>query len=258
MKIAVCLKAVPSTTADIRPAADGKSLQLGGVEMLVNPYDEYALEAALKLREAFPGSTILAVTAGGDDAAKCVLYAFSVGADSAVQIKASGLSARGAALAVAAGLKEFAPEIVLCGRQAIDDDQWEFPGALAELLDVPHLTAVTALSVAADGKKLSCKRRFNRDEQTLEATLPAVVSCDKGLNEPRSPTLKGRLDAKKKQPALKTPADLGLDPGALVSAIRIDTFSPPPQKTPGKTIALAAPEAARELVRWLREDAKAI
>ena len=258
MKIAVCLKPVPSTTAEIRPAADGKSVQLSGVEMLVNPYDEYALEAALKLREAFPGSTILAVTAGGDDAAKCVLHAFSLGADAALQIKAPGIGARGAALAIAAALKEFAPDIVLCGRQAIDDDQWELPGALGERLDMPHVSAVQALSVGADGKKLTAKRRFNRDEQTVESTLPAVVSCDKGLNEPRSPTLKGRLDAKKKTASIKTPADLGLDTALLQSALHVQTVSPPPQKTPGKTITLPPPDAAREIVRWLREEAKAV
>lgn len=258
MKIALCLKLVPSTTADLRPSADGKSLQLGGVEMLVNPYDEYALEAALKLREAFPGSTILALTAGGDDAAKCVLQAFSLGVDAAVQIKEPGISARAAARAVAAALKDFAPDIVLCGRQAIDDDQWEFPGALGELLNVPHVTAVQALTVEADGKKLSCKRRFNRDEQTLEATLPAVVSCDKGLNDPRSPTLKGRLDAKKKTATIKTLAELGLDAAALKFTLSVEKVSPPPQKTPSKTINLPAPEAAREVLRWLREEAKAI
>ncbi len=256
MKIAVCLKSVPSTTADIRPAADGKSVQLAGVEMIVNPYDEYALEAALKLRETFPGSTICAVTAGGDESAKCVQHAFSLGADSAIQIKAPGLSARGAALAIAAALKELSPDLVLCGRQAIDDDQWEFTGALAELLDAPHLTAVQSLTI--NGAKLVCKRRFDRDEQTLESTLPAVVSCDKGLNEPRAATLKGRLDAKKKQAVVKSPADLGLDTTALVPAIRVEQISPPPHKSPGKSVTLPPADAARELVRWLRSEAKVV
>ncbi|HLX63374.1 MAG TPA: electron transfer flavoprotein subunit beta/FixA family protein [Planctomycetota bacterium] len=258
MKIAVCLKLVPSTTADIRPAADGKSLQLAGVETVVNPYDEYALEAALKLRETFPGSTIMALTAGGDDATKVVLHAFSLGVDAVTQIKAPNVSARGAALAIASALKEIAPDIVLCGRQAIDDDQWEFPGALGELLNAPHVTAVFSLTVSPDAKKIVCKRRFNRDDQTLEAELPAVVTCDKGLNDPRAATLKGRLDAKKKQPAVKTPADLGLDEAALIPALRVEKYSPPPQKAPGKSISLPPAEAARELVNWLRNEAKVI
>ncbi len=258
MKIAVCLKPVPSTTADLRPAADGKSLQLSGVEMLVNPYDDYAFEAALKLREALPGSSILAVSAGGDDTAKCVLHAIALGADAAIQVKAPGISARGAAFAIAAALKDFAPDLVLCGRQAIDDDQWEFPGALGELLNIPHVTAVQSLNVDVDGKKLTGKRRFNRDEQTIEATLPAVVSCDKGLNDPRSPTLKGRLDAKKKTATIKTPADLGLDPAALISTIRIETIAPPPQKSPGRIITLPPTDAAREVVRWLCDEAKVV
>src|ERR1043165_6248415 len=159
MKIAVCLKLVPSTTADIRPSADGKSLQLSGVEMLVNPYDEYALEAALKLRETFAGSVIQVLTVGGEEASKCIVQAFSLSVDSAIHIKAPGVGPRGAALAISAALKEFSPDIVLCGRQAIDDDQWEFPGAVGELLGMPHLSAVSGLTASPDAKKIPCPRR---------------------------------------------------------------------------------------------------
>lgn len=258
MKISVCLKLVPATTADIRVAPDAQSLQLAGIETILSPYDEYALEAALKLREAFPGSTIQAVTAGADDAIKCLQHAFALGADSGVHIKAPGADARAAARAIAALLKAAPPDVVLCGRQAIDDDQWLVPGAIGESLDIPHLTAVSGLAAAPDGKSVKCVRRTEVGELTIEAFLPAVISCDKGLNEPRAPTLKGRLDAKKKQPEVKTPADLGLSDADLAPALKVTKYSPPPQKSPGKVITAAPQEAAAELVRLLREEAKII
>jgi electron transfer flavoprotein beta subunit len=258
MKIAVCVKLVPATTADIRVASDGKSLQLAGVEMVVSPYDEYALEAALKTREAHAGSTIQVLTVGGDDAVKCMQHAFSVGADSGVHIKEGGLDARGAAKAVAAALKGAPPDLVLCGRQAIDDDQWLFPGMLAELLGMPHITAASALLISDDGTAASCRRRFDDGEQTIAVTLPALISCDKGMNEPRVPTLKGRLDAKKKQPVVKSASDLGLSAADVAPALAVSNYSPPPQKTPGKVITSEPAQAAAELVKLLREEAKII
>lgn len=254
MKIAVCIKQVPSTTAEIRIAPDGKSLQLAGVETILNPYDEYALEAALRLREQFPGSTISAISAGLDNSAKALQHALSLGVDSAIHLKIPNLDSRGASDALAAALKRSPPDLILCGRQAIDDDQWEVPGALGELLDAPHITAVSFISISADQKKITCKRRFNRDEQTLEAALPCVVSCDKGLNEPRAASLKGRLAAKSKPVEVLDAAALGLT--SLTPALRIEKFLPPPQKTPGRTITLPPADAAKELVRIFREELK--
>lgn len=258
MNIAVCLKLVSSTTANIRVAADGKSLLLDGLETIVSPYDEYAMEAALQLREKFPGSKITALSVGGDDALKVLQHAFSVGADDGIHVKEAGLDARAAARAAAAALKPLGCGVIFCGRQAIDDDAWIFPGVLAELLDVPHLTAAAALEPAADGKTFKCRRRFEGGEQVVELQLPAVVSCEKGLNEPRAPTLKGRLEGRKKQPQVKSAADLGLSLADLAPALKTIGFSPPPQKTPGRVIQAAPQQAAAELVRLLREEAKII
>lgn len=256
MKITVCLKLVPATTADIRVAGDGKTLQLSGVEMLVNPYDEFALEAALKLREGAAGSTIQAITVGGDDALKCMQHAFSLGADSGVHIKAAAVDAHGAAKLVAALLKSDPPDVVLCGRQAVDDDGWQFPTALAEALDFAHATAIATLAVSDNG--FQCKRRVEGAEQTLSIAKPAVFSCDKGLNEPRAPTLKGRLDAKKKQPVVKTPGDLGISDAELAPDLVVVKYSPPAQKNPGRVIEGEPAKAAAELVSLLRNEAKII
>jgi len=256
MKLAVCLKLVPATTADIRVAADGKSLQLAGLETIISAYDEYALEAALKLRESAAGSSITAFTAGPEECLKCIQHAFALGVDSGVHVKATSIDGATAARAAAALFKDALPDVILCGRQGIDDDQWFFPGALAELLDIPHVTGVSALMLAPDGTSAQCRRRIEGGDQVIEVFLPAVISCDKGLNEPRAPTLKGRLDAKKKQALVKTPAELGISGES--SVLRISAYSPPPQKNTGRTIELAPAQAAAEVVRLLREEAKII
>lgn len=258
MKIAVCVKLVPSTTALIRIAPDGKSLDLTGVEMVMSPYDEFALEEALKVRDKVAGSEILVVSVGGEGSVKILEHAYALGVDNGVLVKAPDADAAVAARCAAAVLKPYAPGLVFCGRQAIDDDQWQFTGMLAELLDLPHVTAASGFALAADNAKAECKRRVEGGEETIEVALPALISAEKGLNEPRSPTLKGRLNAKKKQITAKTPAELGVDAAALAPSLKIETYAPPPPKSPGKVIAKPPKEAAAELVRLLREEAKVI
>ncbi|HYG77560.1 MAG TPA: electron transfer flavoprotein subunit beta/FixA family protein [Planctomycetota bacterium] len=257
MKIAVCLKLVPATTADLRVSPDGQSLQLSGVETIVSPYDEFALEAALKVKESVPGSSVHAISAGPDEALKCLQHAFSVGGDAGTHIKGT-FDAHTAARLIAAVLGEIAADVIFCGRQAIDDDQWLVPGALGELLNIPHVTAVSSLNLGPEKTSFECRRRFEGGEQVIQLQLPAIISCDKGLNEPRAPTLKGRLDAKKKQPVVKTAAELGVAEAELAPALTITRYSPPPQKNAGKIISSPPAEAARELVRLLREEAKII
>jgi electron transfer flavoprotein beta subunit len=257
MKIAVCIKLVPATTADIRVAPDGRTLALDGIEMGISTYDEYALEAALRLREAVPGTTIHALSAGGDEALRCLRQAYALGVDGALQI-AGELDVMMAAKAAAAALKSLAPDVVLCGRQALDDDQWCFPGALAERLNWAHVTAASTLELVPDGKSLRCRRRGEGGEETLEVALPAVVSCDRGPHEPRVATLKARLASKKRQPDIATPGSLGLMPADVLPMLEVVRYEPPPQRTPGRIIGGTAHEAARELTRLLREEARVI
>lgn len=255
MKIAVCLKQAPSTTARIQPAADGKSINLAGVELELSPYDEYALEAALQAKDK-AGGEVVALSVGAAGAGAVLTHAFAVGADDALLVQAEGLDAAAAARCAAAAFKSIQPGLVFCGRQAIDDDLWEFPAVLAESLGWPHVSAVCALELSAD--KATCRRRVEGGEEVLEVALPAVISCDKGLNEPRSPTLKGRLNAKKKQIAAKSPAELGLGAEALKPALEVVSYAPPPEKSPGKIVTAPAPEAAAALVQWLRDEAKVL
>jgi electron transfer flavoprotein beta subunit len=258
MKIAVCIKLVPATTAQIKIAANGQGLDLAGTEMVLSPYDEYALEAALQWKDKHAGSTVLAVAVGGDSSGKILEHAIAVGGDEITLVKAPEADALNAARCAHAALKAFAPDVVFCGRQAIDDDQWGFPGALAELLDWPHLTAASALDLGADAKSVTAQRLVTGGVEHWTAQLPAVISCDKGLNTPRVPTLKGRMNAKKKQPAVKTPADLGLADAQTRAGLKTISYTPPPSKSAGKQINLPPAEAAAEVLRWLKNDAKAL
>src|SRR6185369_15352860 len=111
-----------------------------------------------------------------------------------------------------------------------------------------HMTAAGALTLGADKQSFQARRRIEGGEQVIDVKLPAVITCDKGLNEPRAPTLKGRLDAKKKQPVVKSPADLGVADTALQPSLKVNRYSPPPQKSPGKVIPGEPAQAAAELV----------
>jgi len=254
MKIAVCLKLVPATTADIRVAPGGREPLLAGVEMAVSFYDEYALATALRLRAAFPGSIIHALSVGGGECVRCLQHALALGVDHALHIQSPGADARAAARLAAAALRPLTPDLVLCGRQAMDDDLWFFPGALAEWLDWPHISAVFSLDVAPGKSAVRCRRRFEGGEQTIEAVWPVVVSCDRGPHEPPIPTLKGRLASRKMPLPAMTPAELGLAAADLEPAMAPTHYAPPTQRTPKKMLAGAPAEAAAELLRLLRHE----
>jgi electron transfer flavoprotein beta subunit len=258
MKIVVCLKLVPETDADLRPAPDGRSALLTNVQMVINPYDEYALEVALRLRETCAGSSILALTVGGDEARKCVQQAFALGVESGLHILAPEADAAAAARVAARALARESPDLILTGRQACDDDLWLFPGMLAELLDLPHVTAVNALEVLPDAKTLRAKRRFDNEEQTLEASLPAVVSCDRGVGELRVPKLIQRLASKRKSPQVLTPEALGLSASELAPVRHLDAMGKMERRGKLRMLPSVPAEAAAQLVRLLREEAKVL
>ncbi len=254
MRIAVCLKYLPATSTEVRIAPGGGSLRIDAPELTLNPYDEYALEAALRLREKHPGSTILALSVGGEEALKCLQYALALKADEALQIQWLNPNPGYSAQAVAIALREFHPDLIFCGKHAIDDGQWLFPGALAEALDWPHASALWNLDVDFEKGEARGQRISDRGEETLTLRMPAVVSWDRGLTEPRIPTLKNRLAARRMQPMLKTLADLKGLPPTLENAVRRLGYLPPVQKPAPRLSHAAAPVAAAELVRWLTTE----
>ena len=255
MNIAVLMKPVPSTDTRVKVAADGKRLDPAGVSMVINPYDEFALEEALKLKESGGGEVVL-ITVGPASIAPTIRNGLAMGADRAVLLTADGETdalqvAR--ALAAEIGAGDFA--LVLCGKQAVDDDAAQVGPMVAELLSRPCVTVVTKLTIdgggaAGAGAAVTVQREIEGGLEDATLALPAVIACQKGLNEPRYPSLKGIMAAKKK-PIDEKPAQLG-EP-----SLEVLSLSLPPERPSGRIVGEGA-AAVGELVRLLREEAKVI
>jgi electron transfer flavoprotein beta subunit len=249
VKIAVCLKRVPDTTTNIVIAPDGKSIVEAGVKFVPNPYDEYAIEEALKLRDASGGGEVVIVTLGPDAAQETIRAALAVGADRGVLLQATGGSdGLEVARALAAELKDGGYDLILFGKLAVDDYHHAAGPMVAELLAWPCITAVAALRI--EGKEVTAEREVEGGIEVSGCQLPAVLTCDKGLNTPRLPALKGIMAAKKK-PLETRPATLG--PGSMT----ILGLTPPAERPAGRIVG-EGPEAVPELVRLLRSEAKVI
>jgi electron transfer flavoprotein beta subunit len=285
MNIAVCIKQVPSTEARITVSPQTNLVDLKNVEWVISPYDEYALEEALRIREKFSG-TVTAFSFGPERVRNALKTALATGADNAVWISDEGLAAKDpfvTARVLAAALKKGfrgsgdqgsrgpgspeppnpgSPEpfrLILCGTKAVDDDMGYVGIAVAEFLDLPHVSSVTRLEISEDCKCARVHREIEGATEIIETLLPAVIMAQKGLNEPRYSTLRGMMLAGKKPiPELKL-ADLGLNPETLKPLTRVLKATLPPERKPGRIIeAPSQQEAVHELVRALREEAKVI
>ena len=249
MRIAVCLKRVPDTTTKIVVAADGKAIDETGVKFVPNPYDEYALEEALKLKEAAGSGETVVYCVGGDAAQETIRTALAMGIDRGVLLSATpGADGLEVARALAAELKDGGFDLILFGKLAVDDYNHQVGVMVAELLGLPCVTSVSRLSVASGA--LEAEREIEGGVEVSTATVPAVITCDKGLNTPRLPSLKGIMAAKKKPLEVK-PVSLGT---GTIAALGLAL---PPERQPGKIVG-EGPEAVATLVRLLREEARAI
>jgi electron transfer flavoprotein beta subunit len=258
VKIAVCVKQVPATDSKIKPAADGTSADLSAVEWVVNPYDEYALEEALSLKEAHGGEVVV-LSIGGEKLDEAMRTALALGADRAVVLKDprfQGADALAVSRVLAAMVAREEPDIVFCGKQGVDQDQMAVPAMLAERLDWPQATVVVKLEPAADLKSATAVREVEGGHEELEFSLPAVVAAQKGLNEPRYASLKGIMAAKKKPIEPVTAEDLGIE--APSGAVEVLEVSLPSQERKNRTIEGEAADQAAELVRILHEEEKII
>jgi electron transfer flavoprotein beta subunit len=249
VKIAVCMKPVPATDTRVKIDASGKRLDPAGVSMVINPYDEFALEEALKLREAAGAGEVVLVTVGPQSFTATIRNGLAMGADSAVLLTADGeLDSLQVARALANELKDKGYDLILCGKQAVDDDASQVAPMLAVMLGLPCATVVAQLKI--DGTKAHAHREIEGGIEEVEFALPAVVAAQKGLNEPRYPSLKGIMAAKKKT-VEERPAQAG-DP-----ALEVLSLSLPPARSSGRVIGEGV-AAVPELVRVLREEAKVI
>ena len=259
MKILVMIKQVPDTATQVKIGPDGKAIDAAGITWIVSPYDEYALEEALRIKEKRGQGEVVAVSLGPDRVKEALRSCLAMGADRAIHLSDGAWDQADTlmtARALAAVIKHEAPALALFGRQAIDDDMGAAGAAVAELLGWPCASWIMEAAVDEAGKTIRVGRQVEGGLELFDLPLPAVVSAQKGLNEPRYPTLKGIMGAKRKEIKDVKAADLGLaaEPAAL-SVIKLEALPPRP---PGRIIPGEAAEAAKELVRALREDAKAI
>lgn len=249
MKTIICLKRVPDTAARIKIADDGRSIDPSGVKFVVSPYDEFAVEAALRLREGGQEGDVVVMSVGDAAAGEQLRQALAMGADSAVLLKGdTTMDGLATAKALAAELKDAGADLILFGMKAADDDQQQVGPMAAELLGLPCVTAVAELSVE-DGKVV-CEREVEGGVEVSEAALPAVVTMTKGPHEPRYPSLKGIMAAKRK-PMEEKDAQLG------ESRVELRSLEYPPERPAGKIVG-EGPDAVPELVRLLREEAKVL
>jgi len=258
MNICVFIKRVPDTESRIR--IQQNAVAEDGLNFVISPYDEYAVEEALRIKEA-RGGTVRVVSVGRDEAAAVLRKALAMGADEALLVKDEapetydGLrTARIIARAVERRLP--GADLLLFGKQAVGTDNSQVPAMTAELLGLPQATVVTKLAIE-DGTATAL-REIEGGTEKVVLTLPAVVSAQKGLNEPRYETLKGIMAAKKKPVPAVTLEELGFGPGEPAAAVEVTGLDVPAARQAGKVLQGDPAETARELARLLRDEAKVI
>ena len=262
MKILVGLKHVPDTETKIKIGPDGRSIDAAAVaKWIISPFDEYALEEALRIREARGAGEVVALSVGPAAAQASLRQALAIGADRATLVEDARFERAGplaCARALAGVVRAEQPGLVLLGKYGVGPDEGQTGAMLAELLDWPHTFAVSKLELGPDG--FTAEHGIEGAIEVVRGALPAVITCDKGLNEPRYPSLKGIMQAKKKVLDVRSPADVGLAAGELDGDPPLiwEALELPPPRAGGKRIEGDAEQAARELVRLLHEEARVL
>ena len=259
MKIIVCVKVVPDTASRLKVADDGRNIVQTDLTWIISPYDEFAIEEGLKLREKHSGEVIL-LSIGPDRVAAGLRNGLAMGADSAHQIwdpLFEKLDAAGRATALASAIRHIGgADLVLCGHQGVGDDDSQTAGLLAGSLDLPIVSMAIKLDIA--GTSAVVEREVEGGIEVWDATLPAVITTQKGLNTPRYAGLKGIMAAKKKPMGVMDAAALGLTAEALAARTERRTMAPPAERPPVKLIQGDPAAQAKELIRLLHEEAKVI
>ncbi len=246
MKIIVCVKQTPDSAARI--SAENGKVSWGDAPLIINPWDEYAVEAALQQKEA-QGGTLTALSVGGEDARIALRHAMAMGADDAVLVSDPALQEldpQSVARLLAAAIRKLGGvDLAFFGRQAIDDDSGLTPAQAARLLGWPSLTLVSKLEF--DGNSVRVERSVEEGRQTVKAPLPAAVSVVKDFGEPRYPSFLNKRKADRAEIPSWTLADLGLDaPAALVS--RVEVMNPPVRETACEFITGGSPQEIASLL----------
>ncbi|MDH5763223.1 MAG: electron transfer flavoprotein subunit beta/FixA family protein [Nitrospinota bacterium] len=263
MNIIVCVKQVIDTGAALS-IKDGK-VNTEGLPRVLNPYDEFAVEEAVRIREKSPDDTTVTLISLGPENFKDTLRkGLAMGADKAVHLldpAFDGLDGLGVATALAKAIRTLKYDLILCGRQAVDDDRAQVGPAMAVLLGLPFVTVVTDLKLSDDRQQAEVTRQIEGGSEILEAPLPLLLTCQKGLNEPRLPSLKGIMAAKKKEIVTLDAAAIGFDAevmGAAANRVRETSLELPPARNKGVILEGTPEEACAQLVKALRDEAKVV
>ncbi len=258
MKIAVLMKRVPDTASVLKITPDNKSVDMANLKFVMSPYDEHAIEEALKIREAGKATEVIVFTVGPEGSQETIRTALAMGADRAVFVKEdpSRFNSKGIAEMLAAAVKTEGPELVFAGKQAVDDDASQVPERVAELLDLPHASIVTKFEL--NGRAATVEREIEGGSYTVEVPLPALFTMQKGINTPRYPTLPNIMKAKKKEIKEFSLADLGLDAAKLVSGLEVSGMSLPRANRLNKILDGDSTERVKKLLTILREEEKVL
>ncbi len=248
MNILVCISQVPDTTSKIAIAANGISIEKAGMKFILNPYDEYAIEEGLRLREKLGGS-VTVITCGPDTAKDVLRTALAMGADKAVLVKDD---AKADSFVIASNIASYAresgAELILTGRQSIDYDSFQLAPTVAELIDYPSISMVSKLEI--NGTSISAERDIEGGKEILESSLPCVISVQKGINDPRYPKLPDIMKAKSKP--IEEKALSGAEARVQTLGLQI------PSNKRRETILGSEDKDITELVRLLHEEAKVV
>jgi len=259
MKIAVCVKQTPDSETRINLAAPAAQLDQSGFTRVLNPYDAYAVEEAIIIKEAGDDVEVTAIIAGPETVKETLKKdCLAVGCDKAIIISDPELvdaDETAVATVMAAVIKRDGYDLVLTGIKTIDNDSGQLGILLGEMLDMAHVSTITKLDMGEGS--VTAEREIEGGKEVVEASLPAVLTCQKGLNEPRLPSLPNIMKAGMKPMETVSCADLGIE--VPTSLVTVKLYSPPPARGECKMIEAEDPAtAARELARLLNEEAKVI
>jgi electron transfer flavoprotein beta subunit len=249
MKVLIGIKRVVDHNVRVRAKSDGSGADIAAVKMSINPFDEHAVEEAVRLKEAGLATEVVVVTAGSSNAQDVLRHALALGADRAILVEtAEYLSSLGIAKVLREIARRESPKLILIGKQAIDDDAAEIGQMLAALLNVGQGTFASAIKIDQD--KVTVTREIDGGQETLELALPAVITADLRLNEPRYLKLPNLMMAKKKPLEIISLADLDVSAASHISTLAV---AEPPARAPGKIL-----NTVQELIDALRNQAKVI
>ena len=249
MKIVVCISHVPDTATRIKVGSDGKTIDPAGVTYIINPYDEYAVEEALKMKEKLGTGEVIVITLGSENCKETIRKALAMGADSGVLLKDNThRDSLGIASALAEEIKAQGAQLVFMGKQSVDYDNSIVGQLTAEILDYNCVSVCVKLDIT--GEKIIAEREIEGGREIVETSLPSIITCQKGLNEPRYASLKGIMASKKK--IIEEKAATAYTPTSEVIGMHL-----PVGKQPGRIVGSDA-TAVPELVRLLKEEAKVI